>query len=364
MITAIVVDDESISGQWLGLKLNETGIVQVSHIIQNPLELMELIREKKVDVVFLDIEMPLMTGLELAEQLKHLENSPEVVFVTAYNQYAVEAFKVNALDYLLKPVNDMELQRVLEKLIKRLGKQEKYSNEKLWKVKEQIYLIPDIKLDFSTAKCEELFYYMLLKNRRPISKWEIIENLWPGKEPDKGEANLRTTIFRLNQTLEKAGMDLRVKAIKGYYHFIHSSTENEKADVQLLPPADALKDMEASIIEILQKYDFVQTIEKKDYLWTVTIKQYEMYYYHWAMQVIKHYEEYEAIHLQALNYLLERFPWQEPLIIKIMPLILKVQGKGSFIRFYQEQQKKWNVLYNISLSKKTRVFYENLLRDE
>lgn len=363
MISAIIVDDEWAVGQWLDYKLKETGIVEVIHVIQNPLELMECIKNKNIDVVFLDIAMPEITGLELAEQLSILEDPPEVVFVTAYNQFALEAFRVNAIDYVMKPVHDAELQRVLAKITKRIEQRGNRNEDKpkLTVKLKQFVSVLDTKRDFPTAKCEELFFYMLLKGRQPLSKWEIIEDLWPGKDPEKGESNIRTTVFRLNQALDKEGFDLRIKASKGYYHFISSANKSETVVLQPFPPLEDLNEISGSIVEVLQKYNFLQVIEERDYLWAITVKQYEVSFYQWAMEVIERYGKNAFMCLQAFHYLLERFPWQEPLIIQTMPLIFEIEGKGALVRFYKQQQAKWNSLYDTPLSKAVQDVYQSLI---
>lgn len=359
MITAIVVDDEWAAGQWLSLKLKETGRIKVLQVLQNPLELMAHIYKAKADVVFLDIAMPEMTGLELAEELSTLEQPPEVIFVTAYGDYALDAFRVNALDYIVKPIHEKELQRMLTKLSKRLSR-DRYQDNTGNKGKYH-FSVSDTKLDFATAKCEELFFYILLRGKQPFSKWEIIEDLWPGKEPDKGESSLRTTVFRLNQTLEKSGLDLRVKASKGYYHFIDASLREEQVEVQPFPADETTGNIRGSLAVLLQQYNFLQLTEEKDYIWGVMLKQYETDYYQWAVSMIKNHGEEAQTSLQALNYLLEQFPWKEPLVLQIMPLIIKIEGRGALMRFYQQQEARWKLLYNITLSKTIQHSYESLL---
>jgi DNA-binding LytR/AlgR family response regulator len=113
MIRAFVVDDERLAVQRLTGLLAETGRVTVAGSATDPQEALEALRRADVDVVFLDIQMPEMTGLELVEQLDR--NIP-VVFTTAYDRYALEAFEVNSIDYLLKPVESARLGRALDKL--------------------------------------------------------------------------------------------------------------------------------------------------------------------------------------------------------------------------------------------------------
>jgi len=103
MLKAIVIDDELYAREDLTELLVETGEVEVVAQCSNAIEGLKMINSLKPDVVFLDIHMPQITGLELLSMLDP-ETMPKVVFVTAYDEHAVKAFEDNAFDYLLKPV--------------------------------------------------------------------------------------------------------------------------------------------------------------------------------------------------------------------------------------------------------------------
>ncbi len=114
MMKALVIDDERLARTELKHLLDEhTSNVEVIDEAANAKEAIALIKEHQPDVIFLDIQMPEMDGFEM---LKHLEEIPKVIFVTAYDEHAIEAFNVNALDYLLKPVEPERLKEAVEKL--------------------------------------------------------------------------------------------------------------------------------------------------------------------------------------------------------------------------------------------------------
>lgn len=113
MIRAYVVDDERLAVKRLTELLADTGRVTVAGSATDPQDALDALRTAEVDVVFLDIQMPEMTGLELVERLDR--NIP-VVFTTAYDRYALEAFAVNSIDYLLKPIEAARLDKALDKL--------------------------------------------------------------------------------------------------------------------------------------------------------------------------------------------------------------------------------------------------------
>ena len=115
MFKAIVIDDESYARDELTQLLLETGEVEIVASCQNAIEGLKQIHAYKPDVIFLDIQMPQITGLELLSMLDP-EKMPQVVFVTAYDEYALKAFEDNAIDYLLKPVSSARLAKTLKRL--------------------------------------------------------------------------------------------------------------------------------------------------------------------------------------------------------------------------------------------------------
>jgi two-component system, LytTR family, response regulator LytT len=119
VIRALLVDDEAPARSELRFLLGEHAEVQVVGEAASAPEALELARDLRYDVVFLDVEMPGLTGLEAAPLVHERRDPPAIVFVTAHAEYAVDAFAVEAFDYLLKPVDPDRLARVIERLRER-----------------------------------------------------------------------------------------------------------------------------------------------------------------------------------------------------------------------------------------------------
>jgi two-component system, LytTR family, response regulator len=118
MIKAIIVDDEQPALDKLEKLLKDSGLISVEGTFTEPTEALSFLKKTQVDAVFLDIEMPDTDGIELAIRILDIQERISVVFVTAYNQYAVEAFRLNAIDYLMKPVTSERLEETLGRIIK------------------------------------------------------------------------------------------------------------------------------------------------------------------------------------------------------------------------------------------------------
>ncbi len=120
-IKAVLIDDSEQALHLLNLMLKEFAPeIEVLATAKNVDEGLEAIAHYQPDVIFLDIEMPEKSGLQLAEELFNQKIKCEVVFTTAYNQYAIKAFRLSAIDYLLKPIEEDQLLQAVDKLVEKL----------------------------------------------------------------------------------------------------------------------------------------------------------------------------------------------------------------------------------------------------
>jgi len=126
-LTALIIDDEPLARQELQYLLDAAGDVSVVAQGTNGIEAVELIRTHKPDVIFLDVRMPGLDGFAVLKKVLAQDKKmklPQVVFATAFDQYAVKAFEVNAVDYLLKPFDSKRVNRTLEKVRGRMSSSE------------------------------------------------------------------------------------------------------------------------------------------------------------------------------------------------------------------------------------------------
>ncbi|MBN7809976.1 LytTR family transcriptional regulator DNA-binding domain-containing protein [Algoriphagus sp. H41] len=139
---AIVIDDERLARKELINLLNQLETVEVVGEAVNVDDAKEKIDQLQPDVIFLDIQMPEKTGFDLLEELDHV---PHVIFTTAYDEYALKAFQVNALDYLLKPIEPKRLEDSINKLLGKIDEvskkeEEHASNQKKLTLEDQVFV--------------------------------------------------------------------------------------------------------------------------------------------------------------------------------------------------------------------------------
>ena len=168
-IKTILIDDEPLAIMELQAMLKKHTDIDVVATAENAVEAIEKIKEHKPELIFLDINMPGKSGFDL---LQELDESPLVIFVTAYDQFAIKAFDVNALDYILKPVNTDRLSEAIDRIKKQIN-QNKYSEAKLTidkrifiKDGEHCFFIPlaEIFLIESVGNYARVYY----QNKKPL----------------------------------------------------------------------------------------------------------------------------------------------------------------------------------------------------
>lgn len=115
MMRALLVDDEMHAREELASLLRETGVFEIVGACPDAVSAIQAIRAERPDVLFLDVQMPAISGFELLSMIDD-EDLPRVVFVTAHDEYALKAFEENAVDYLMKPVSLERLRRTVERL--------------------------------------------------------------------------------------------------------------------------------------------------------------------------------------------------------------------------------------------------------
>lgn len=279
MIRTVIVDDEVSSSRLLEIKLKDYVDILVVRVFRNSFEFLESMQSLSVDVCFMDIEMPEINGIDLAERLNRLENPPLIVFVTAFSEFSIDAFKVNAIDYLLKPVIKSELDRVIDKLTKLISKNDSSLVEGLSTISNQEIGVrmlgqftfcqqdQPIHVKFPVAKSIELVCFLLLKLKQRSDKWCIIEALWPNKEMEAGWSSLRTTISRTNQGFKEAGLDIRIRIDKSEYFIDPPLNLIDLSNLENTSVRDICDLLENSNIEEIRKLYPGHLLQDKDYIW-------------------------------------------------------------------------------------------------
>lgn len=222
---AILIDDEKPALQHLERLLLKDGRLTITGKYTSARLGLAHLEQEKADIVFLDIGMPEMNGLEAGEYIAGLDRSTRIVYITAYSEYAIEAFELNAADYLLKPVTSQRLSKTLERL--EVGTESSEAqilppSASAAPVKELSILCfhrlefidstePGRKMQWRTSKAQEVFALLLHNRGQWVLKDTIVDLVWPDFKPEKAVANLHTTVYHIRKLLKAWDMEVLVE---------------------------------------------------------------------------------------------------------------------------------------------------------
>ncbi|WP_312470538.1 response regulator [Neobacillus sp.] len=367
---AILVDDEQLALDFLERQLNKIGNIEVCGKFVNPLVGKEKIIQEAVDVVFLDIHLPEINGLELAEQI--LEEKPEViiVFVTAYDEFAVNAFELNALDYLVKPIRAERLAKTITRIENQLPTLPSECSYETIKIHMNIgsqVTIEEETLHWRTTKAQELFLYLFQHREQLLHKSVIVDLLWPEYEPERAYSQLYTTIYHIRKTLKKFHDHFKIEnTTEGYTlrtETIVFNIEEWENGIQSAPPLNKntidhyceLMKLNAGIY--LHKYDYwwAETERHRlEQIWQKTAFQLANWYQdhglmdeaiNWYVEIENRQPEVEEAYFALMkiyaardNHLLVNRQYQE--LTKFLAAELDILPSAYITKWYQEWKKK------------------------
>ncbi|OFC71698.1 LytR/AlgR family response regulator transcription factor [Alteromonas confluentis] len=201
-IKTVVVDDEPLARKGLRTRLERHTDVEVVAECQNGLDAVSVISKNRPDLVFLDIQMPGLNGFQVIHKLRELNQPiPMIVFVTAYDSYAIKAFDIHAVDYLLKPADDARLSDALKKV------REYYSTQHQ---DEQSRKLVNLVAELTGDDCEEIL-------RKLASGEEIETNPYPDVLAIKDGSEVTRVAVQDIQWIDAAGDYMCVHALDGMH---------------------------------------------------------------------------------------------------------------------------------------------------
>lgn len=213
----MIVDDEQLSIERLERLLRDSGLATVEGRFTDPAEALEYLKDNTVDAAFLDIEMPDLDGIELSGHVLELRPEIAVVFVTAYNQYAVEAFRLNALDYLMKPITAERLAETIHRIKERRGPAVSPTVAQVRCFGRFSVRAGQEVVKFRTEKAEELLAFLIDKRAGFVSRREIIDSLWEDFDGDRALIHFNTTLHYLKKALLSCGIEIQIIYDRGGY---------------------------------------------------------------------------------------------------------------------------------------------------
>ena len=202
----MAVDDEILALEDFEDTCRDLGITDEIVKFNNPLDALGYVATNKVDIAFLDIEMPVIKGIELAKRIKAINPNVRVVFATSYGNYALEAFGVDAVDYVMKPYEPEDIKRAYDKAL--LVKDAVTENRVFVKTFGYFDIFVNRKpVYFSSAKAKEFMALLVDRQGSSVSTEQAISVLWPDRDYDESVQSLFRKVLRsLRNSLSDAGI--------------------------------------------------------------------------------------------------------------------------------------------------------------
>jgi two-component system, LytTR family, response regulator len=350
---AILVDDERLALKKMEKLLQEqagAGInLELIGAFQDPYSAIEAAEREMPHLAFLDIEMPEINGFELAERLLQVHPHLQIIFVTAYQEYAVKAFEVNAIDYLLKPVHHGRLAMTLKRVIESSSKTVVNNSEASQKSQSKLCCLQSLHyydqsgvqqyFPWKTLKAPELFAYLVHYRDKTVSKQLLIDLLWPEYDTERATTQLHTAIYQIRKIIKTAGLDLEIKYKDEGYRLIWGEL---KLDVEEWETC--VRQAQAVSPETLDEHRAILALYTGDFL--------EEHRYFWAeneqerlgliwLTHVKQIAEYYTSHGEYTEALLlyqqirERSPYVEDGYFGLMQVYDKLNHQGEVRKQYQ-----------------------------
>jgi len=234
MIKTIVVDDEWYNLEEICNLIEKTGFMRVESRCQNGDEALKEAAHVSPQAAFIDIEMPEMDGLTLAENLLEMNPAMKIVFITGWNQYAVAAFELNALDYIMKPINKARFSKMTERLKSEISLKESplETDPTIRCYGEFGAFINGNPVIWQRTKAEELFAFLLMNHDIYVHKDVILENLWPDYERTKSLPILQTSICKIRNVFSAYKSEVKLTYADNKYGLFLSDVNCDLLDVE------------------------------------------------------------------------------------------------------------------------------------
>jgi len=367
MIKAVLIDDERAALRGLEHLLKNYPMIEIAGMFTNPLEALEKIDKIKPRAVFLDINMPQLQGIDAASEI--LDRCPDcdIIFITAYDQYAVEAFELHALDYVLKPVSAERFDKTVQRIIKKQKHTIPQKGEEKLIIRAfgrfQIGWEGHEPIKWRTEKTKELFAFLLHNSGRVVAKDEILEAVYSDADPEKSVHQLHNGIYYIRKTLQEYGIDKKRIAIEGNYLMRLGDAET---DFLLFEEYyNGIKTAEESRI-ILEKLEGLYTsdyFEDGDWIWAEAKREQLRTQYSDAMLLLS--DEYlkEGSFNKAevlLRKIYEKDPYSEDVTSILLRLYLDTNRRNDAVKHYRRHEKVLSEELGISPTPEIRKIMKEL----
>ncbi len=366
----MLIDDELFALDVLEKQLNKVEGIEIVGKYQNPeLAFLDLAK-LEVEVIFLDMEMGEVHGIEFAEKITAVYSNVEIIFVTAHPEFALEAFEVNAIDYLLKPVS---INRLKKAILKTKEKLELYKGRKESPIQTEqslsIYTMKSFRLldseqniiKWRTKKVKELFVFLWHHREKPVHKAQIIEELWPEMDIRKSMVLLHTTVYHLRKVLKGNGIENPIKLVNEYYLL----STLFLSDIYELKEIITINELSSEKVRRVLEIYSGDYLEEENYPWVIQeqqlIRQSVLHFLERFIETTKNGNEHPLLIEACLEKMLALDIYNETYMLQLLEYYGKRGNIQKMDELYQVISKRLKNELGISIPDGMEEFYKNLV---
>jgi len=300
LIKTFIVDDERPAIDEIEYLLSAYQSVEVSGRYEDPRKALGDLEKAKPDLLFLDIDMPHIKGIDLALQIQDQLKGATIVFVTAHSKYALEAFSAYPHDYILKPIDENRFRQTMNLVLDKLGDRRQHQKGK-GKIRIHCFGRFEITrgeraekdLNIRSKKMKEVFTYLLQRFEKPVGRDELLDRFFNGIKDKKTINHLHVIIYKLRHTLESFGItreeilidhDYQLKAAPGVCDYIEF--------VKFIEQYSVITERNFTVAEKLIRDYRGPYLAEEDYCWAAAERE-------WLQ------EQHEALYLKLSRFYAE-----------------------------------------------------------
>ncbi|PAF18658.1 response regulator [Terribacillus saccharophilus] len=361
----MLVDDEPLALQFLETQLHSIGDFTIVGAYGSARGLMGKIKEMRPELLFLDIKIGAVNGIELAATIQEEHPDLPIVFVTGFHEYAVQAFELNALDYIVKPIQKDRISKTIQRLNKDVRKNDSQAPI-LIECMPALQFIQNgtaLPVQWRTSKAKEIFCYLLHNAELPVRKDILIETFWEEKELEKAFTQLYSTIYVIRKTLAASLPSLSLSSMDQCYKLQlgNAIVDADKWQSRLKRMPSMSQESLADYRELLREYkgDYFSL---EGYTWAETVqRQLKELWYKTAAQVAKHLEELYAYE-EAISLYIQmqsNHPYTAHSYIRLMHLYDALGESGEVVSQYEGLKLMLEKEYDVTPEEEVMEWYES-----
>lgn len=352
MLRAIIIDDEQPALDLLEKLLVRIGNVEIVRTFTKLDDAITLLSQERINVVFLDIEMPGMNGIEAAEHMMTIDPVIDVVFVTAYNHYAVEAFELNTIDYVLKPTTVERLSKTIARIMSKqsVGKQEEINHAGQTSKSKFICFgrfewtrdgngEPKSHVKWRTSKERELMAYLVHHRNTFVTKEKILEDIWPHANLEQVSAFLHTCIYSIRKKIASSGDNFKLEFHNNGYRLEMRGGACDAAEFERVTSGDMIIRADAiGEFEMIASLYSSAYMEEDGFIWAQGVQEkYKNEYIALMKRMSDYYLSLKKFQLsiQCLHNALRQNPYLDDVNERVLQVYANLGDRLSMKRHYE-----------------------------